>query len=148
MAEEKKDTNWGAIILGGCGCLLFGIGVLALIGWFGFKGVMAATEAPETAVKEFLAAAGSGDVETAHGYFSNALKEVHPIEALRAEMEGSPELFQVADTTFNERSRDMTQATFRGTLTLTNGSEVPCEFVLIEEEGAWKLISYSIGSSG
>lgn len=148
MADEKKGgTNWGAIILGGCGCLLFGIGILAVIGYFVLAGVMAATEEPEAAIREFLAAAGSGDAETAHGYFSSALKEVQPLEDFRMVLEQNPGLFLVVDTTFNERSRDLTKASFSGTVTLENGSELPASFVLIEEEGAWKLISYNIGSS-
>jgi hypothetical protein len=32
-------------------------------------------------------------------------------------------------------------------VTLEDGSELPAEFVLIEEDGTWKLISYNIGSS-
>jgi hypothetical protein len=147
MADEKKSgTNWGAIILGGCGCLLFGIGTLAVIGYFAYTGVMAATEAPETAVQQFLAAAGDGDAETAHSYFSAALKEVQPLEDFQMVLEQNPGLFVVVDTTFNERSRDMTKASFSGTVTLANGSELPASFVLVEEDGAWKLISYNIGS--
>jgi hypothetical protein len=145
MADESKSsTNWGALILGGCGCFVFAIGVLIVVGYFGFK---AAVDAPRTAVDEFLAAAGEGDVETAHDYFANALKEVQPIEDFRAVVEQNPHLFVVVDSTFTEQSRDMAKATFRGTVTLENGSELPAEFVLIEEEGAWKLISYQIGSS-
>jgi len=146
MADEKKSsTNWGAVILGGCGCFLFGIGVLVVVLYFA---VMAATEAPEKAVNEFLAAAGSGDVDGAHEYFSAALKEVQPLEDFRAVVEQNPQLFKVTETTFTERSRDLAKATFRGTVKLENGTELPAEFILIEEDGAWKLITYRIGEGG
>lgn len=143
MADEKKSANWGAIIVGGCGCLLFGIGLLVAVLFFV---VQAATEAPRKAVDEFLAAAGSGDVEGAHAYFSSALKEVQPLEEFRAVVEQNPHLFKVVDSTFSEQVRDMAKATFRGTVTLEIGSEVPAEFILIEEDGGWKLISYNIGT--
>lgn len=145
MAEESKSSaNWGAIILGGCGCLIFAISVLVVLGFFGFR---AATEGPRKAVDEFLAAAATGDADAAHEYFSIALKEVQPLDEFRAVVEQNPGLFKVVETTFTEQSRDLAKATFRGTVTLEGGSELPAEFVLIEEEGAWKLISYNIGSS-
>jgi len=148
MADESKSTtNWGAVILGGCGCLVFAIGALLVVGYFGFSKFQAAMEAPRATVDEFLSAAGTGDVETAHSYFSNALKEVHPLESFREEVERNPGLFQVVDSTFTEQSRDLAKATFIGTLTLESGSEVPARFVLIEEEGDWKLIEYKIGIS-
>lgn len=146
MAEEKKGgTNWIAVMLGGCGCFVFAIGVLVVIGYFA---VMKATAAPETAIHEFLDAAGAGDVETAHGYFSGALKAVQPLDDFRAVVEQNPQLFNVTETKFTVRSRDLAKATFAGTVILEDGSEVTAEFVLIEEEGEWKLISYEIGSGG
>jgi hypothetical protein len=142
MAEEKKSgTNWLAVILGGCGCFVFAIGVLVVVGYFA---VMGLTAEPENAVREFLTAAGSGDVEAAHDFFSSDLKETQPLEVFRALVEQQPELFKVTDMTFTTRSRDMAKVTLSGTVLLENGSEVSAEFVLIEEDETWKLIAYKL----
>jgi len=144
MTEEKKGgTNWLAVVLGGCGCFVFAIGVLVVVGYYA---VMQATGEPEMAVREFLASAGSSDVEAAHAIFSQALKEVQPLDDFRAVVEQNPQLFKVSDINFTTRSRDLSKATFAGTVTLDDGTELPCEFVLIEEEGEWRLISYHIGN--
>ena len=124
MAEQKKSgLNWLAVALGGCGCFVFGLGVLIVVGYFA---VMKATEAPESAVTEFLQAAADGEIEVAHDHFSTALKEVQPLEDFRAVVEQNGHLFRVAETNFTERSRDMTKATFRARRKPEKASVVCC----------------------
>ncbi len=146
-APQPRKASVAPWLLGGCGCLLFIIGAAALGGFLFFKGVKAATAAPEKAITEFLAAAAAGDADKAHDYFAAPLKEAQPLDQFREVVRSNSQLFDVVDTTFNERSIDNAKATFKGTVTLKSGTEMPAEFTLVEENGAWKLISYHIGST-
>lgn len=128
------------MILGG----LFALLVAVIIG-FVFL-LRSATSGPEEAAQGFLAAAAKGDYDRAHGYFSAPLKEAQPLADFRAGAEANPSLFDVAETTFNERSIDMNGAKMAGTLTLRSGTEVAASFSFVEENDEWKLIAYQIGS--
>src|SRR5262245_39956841 len=79
----------------GCGSfLLFG----AVIGSLVFVVVRMGTAGPEKTVKAFLDAAGSGDFTTAHGYFSEPLKQQQPLAAFSSVAAANRNLFQVSDT--------------------------------------------------
>jgi hypothetical protein len=52
----------------------------------------------------------------------------------------------VQDTTFNNRSVNPAGAELSGSVTLTDGSQLPASFKLVKEEGEWRLISYQIGN--
>lgn len=127
----------------GCGGLL--VAVVALVGVIFFT-VGKLTAEPERVVTEFLAAVSAGDLEKAHGFFSVPLKEAQPLEAFAAAVRARPSLFDVADTSFSSRSIDTAGAKFEGTATLRAGTEVPVSFSLVQENGAWRLIAYQVGS--
>ena len=48
---------------------------------------------------------------------------------------------------FNQRSVDTTSANLSGSVTLDSGTDVPAKFDLVQENGAWKLLNYSIGTT-
>lgn len=138
---EQRNT-WLKPVLIGCGGLL----ALALASGIGFFYLIkGATSGPEAAVKSFLAAAGEGDYARAHGHFSKPLQEVQSLASFTAGVQQNPSLFDVADTTFNERSVDNSGARLAGTLHLRAGTDVPASFSLVRENEAWKLIAYQIG---
>lgn len=135
--------GWAKWIGLGCGAfLLLGLVVGAVI----FLVVRKATEGPEQTIQAFLAAAASGDFTAAHGYFAEPLKQVQPIEQFSSVAAANRHLFQVKETTFNNRSVDMNGAELSGTVTLEAGTELPATFKLVRENGQWRLISYNIGS--
>ncbi len=129
----------------GCGALLL-LGMVA--GSLFFLLMRKATEGPEETVKAFLAAAGSGDYDTAHGYFSEELKRVQPLGQFSAQAAAHQQVFQVQDTTFNNRSVDPSGAKLSGSVTLTSGTELPASFELVKENGQWRLTSYQLGNNG
>lgn len=143
VGPETKRRSWGKWIALGCGGLIVAVAVLALLVTFVVK---RATAGPEQVVHEFLAAAARGDYQTAHDYFSAPLKQVQPLDKFTAAAKSHPMFFKVKDTTFSQRSVDMTGAKLSGTVTLEAGTEVPASFALVRENGKWKLISYHIGS--
>lgn len=143
MTDASPSRGWIKWTAIGCGGLIVVVGLFVTLLVFG---VRSATSGPETVVKEFLAAAGKGDYAAAHAHFSAPLKEVQSLEAFTAGAEANPTLFDVVDTTFNERSIDLTSATLAGTVTLRAGTEMPASFKLVEENDAWKLIAYQIGN--
>jgi hypothetical protein len=133
---------WGRWIALGC------VGLVVLAALFGalmFFIVKKATAGPEEVVQQFLAAAAAGDYATAHDFFSVPLKEAQPLAELTASIEANPTLFEVTDTTFNERSVDLNGARLAGTVTIAAGTKVPAEFRLVKENDVWKLIGYNIG---
>lgn len=129
----------------GCGCLLLTAIVVGVIFFFALK---AGTADAEAAVKSFLDAAGRGEVQQAYDHFSKPLKESQDFYTFSAKVGDYQPLFQVKETTFNDRSIDTTSVKLAGTLTLESGVEVPCSFQLIEEaDGQWRLIAYSISNN-
>jgi hypothetical protein len=127
----------------GCGALLL---LGTVVGSVIFLVVRKATAGPEQTVQAFLAAAGSGDFTTAHGYFSEPLKQQQPLEAFSSVAAANRNLFQVSDTTFNNRSVDMAGAELSGTVTLTGGTVLPATFRLVRENGQWRLNAYQLGN--
>jgi hypothetical protein len=143
MPPPSSLPDWLRWVGIGCGALLL---VSSVVGLVVFTVVKKATAGPEKTVEAFLTAAGNGDFAAAHAYFAEPLKQVQPLEQFREVAKANQHLFQVQDTTFNNRSVDLQGAELSGTVTLTGGTQMPCEFKLVREGNAWKLISYHIGS--
>jgi hypothetical protein len=142
---QKQSRSWIPwAIAGGCGCLLL-IGALVLAIPI-FMGVKAATAGPEAVAKEFLAAGGRGDAAAAYAYFSEPLKQAQSYEEFAHGVSNNPHLFQVADTSYTNRSVNLDGAELAGTATLTNGAEVPVSFSFVKEADSWKLLGYNIGT--
>ncbi|MGH9364631.1 MAG: hypothetical protein ACRD1B_05120 [Thermoanaerobaculia bacterium] len=142
-ASTPKKKGWLKWVAIGCG------GVLVLGALFGvamFFVVRKATAGPERAVAGFLAAAGSGNYSAAYDYFSAPLKQVQSLDEFTRAAQSQPIFFQVTDTTFSDRSIDLNGARLAGSVTLKSGTKIPASFKLVKENGAWKLISYEIGS--
>lgn len=143
LQPTKSNRGWIKWVALGCflAVVLFG----AIIGGI-FWTVQKATAGPEEAIQAFLTAAGAGDYQTAHDYFSVPLKEVQPYEQFAADAEANSSFFKITDTSFNNRSVDMNGAELSGNVTLESGTVVPAQFKLVRENEQWKLISYNIGS--
>ncbi len=135
--------GWARWLGLGCGAFLL---FATLIGSVVFLVVQRATKGPEDAVKAFLTAAGNGDYAAAHDYFSAPLKQAQPFEQFKAVAAANRQLFQVQDTTFNNRSVDLSGAELSGTVTLTSGTTLPASFKLVKEADQWRLTSYQIGT--
>jgi hypothetical protein len=141
--KSQKKRPWLRWVLLGCGSLLALLVVFIAVIFFVVK---QATAEPEKVVQTFLAEAAHGNLEAAYDCFSAPLKEAQPFDQFSAGVTANQHLFDVADTSFTERSVDMQGAKLAGTLTLASGTEIPCSFELVRENDAWKLISYNIGS--
>lgn len=139
----SRMPDWLRWVGLGCGALLLVSTVVSLLF---FTVLKKATAGPEDTVHAFLSAAGKGDFAAAHAYFSAELKKVQPLDQFAQVAKANQHLFQVQDTTFNSREVDLSGAALAGTVTLTGGTQMSCEFKLVREKGDWKLISYHIGS--
>jgi hypothetical protein len=135
--------SWARWVGLGCGALML---LGTVIGTVTFLVVQKATAGPEQVVQSFLAAAAAGDFQAAHGYFAEPLKQVQPYETFSTVAGQNRQLFAVEETTFNNRSVDLSGATLAGTVRLVGGTELPASFKLVKENGEWRLISYQIGS--
>jgi len=144
-SQLKKKRPWLRWVLLGCGGLIALLVVFVVVILFVVK---QATAAPEEVVQTFLAEIAAGNLEAAHDCFSAPLKEVQPFEQFAAGVNANRHLFDVAETSFTERSVDLQGAKLAGTLTLASGTEVACSFNLVRENETWKLISYNVGAGG
>lgn len=140
MAATRPWLKYVAI---GCGGLIvLAVALVAAI----FFAVGRLTAEPERVVGEFLTATAAGDYAKAHQYFSVPLKEAQPLDAFTASVRARPSLFAVEDTSFSNRSIDLSGAKLEGTATLRSGTKVPVSFSLVQDNGAWRLIAYHVGS--
>lgn len=140
---EQNKSSWVKWVLLGCGGLVL---LVVVLGGAIYLFVQKATAGPEEVVQKFLAAAGTGNYAAAHDCFSAPLKEVQPYEQFAAAAKANSSFFAVTDTSFPNRSIDMSGAELSGTVTLKSGTKVPAIFKLVKENGQWKLISYNLGS--
>jgi hypothetical protein len=141
MAERRSWFKWIGI---GCGGLvLLGIVLVAVIVFT----VRTLTAGPEQVARDFCQAVAAGDYARAHDAFSAPLKESQPLEVLIAAARARPSLFKIVDTSFTDRSIDLTGAKLAGTATLEAGTTVPVSFTFAKEHDEWKLIAYNIGSA-
>lgn len=143
--DQPKKSSPVPWIIGGCGCLMFGIGVV-LLGIFFL--VMKATEEPDKVVQEFLSATAAGDADRAYECFSPELKQVQSVEELRSIVSANPQLFDVdvASISYTSRSVDNGTAKFDGSVQARGGGELPCTFTLRQYENGWKLLAWNIGT--
>ncbi|MCM2315108.1 MAG: hypothetical protein NDJ92_08155 [Thermoanaerobaculia bacterium] len=142
--EQKKSSPvpW---ILGGCGCLLAGIGVVVLGIFFV---VMKATEEPEKVVTEFLSASAAGDADRAYGCFDPELQQVQSLDEFRSILSANPQLFDVdvAAVNYTKRGVENGTATFVGTVPARAGGELPISFTLRQTANGWKMMAWNIGT--
>lgn len=134
---------WARLLGVGCGAVLL---LASIAGITGFAVLSRASAGPEKTVQAFLAAAAAADWATAHAQFSAGLKEAQPYDEFSTIAAANQRFFQVQDTTFNNRSVNPAGAELSGSVTLTDGSQLPASFKLVKEEDEWRLISYQIGN--
>jgi hypothetical protein len=142
-AAAPKKSSWVKWLALGCG------GALVLVAAFVFVlffVIQKATAGPEAVIKEFLADAGAGRYAEAYAAFSAPLKTAQSQADFEAGVEANPALFQVKDTTFTNRSVDLSGAELSGTVSLETGTELPATFKLVRENDEWKLIAYHLGT--
>jgi hypothetical protein len=138
--SNRSWVRWAGI---GCAGLIL---LLIVAGAGLYFAVRTLTAEPEAVARDFCAAAAAGDYARAHGHFSAPLRERQPLDAFTAAVRANPSLFDIADTTFTDRSIDLSGATLSGTVTLRAGTIVPASFTLARENDVWKLLAYNIGS--
>ena len=108
-SQTKNARPWFRWVLIGCVSLiaLFIVLIVVIL-----LVVQQATAAPEEVVQTFLAEISAKNLEAAHDCFSAPLKEVQPFDKFAAGVEANQHLFDITDTSFNNRSVDMAGAEF------------------------------------
>ena len=145
QGSTPETRPWLKNVRIGCGRLIVVlVAVIAVV----FFTVGRLTAEPERVATGFLRAAAAGDYAKAHDSFSVPLKESQPLDAFTARVRATPSMFDVTDISFSGRSIDASSgATLEGTATLRSGTRVPISFSVVQENGGWKLLAYSIGAT-
>ncbi len=99
-------------------------------------------------VENQLAALRSGDVDGAYAMTSEAFRRAVSRERFAAFLKANPVLMHAADYSFSERKRSNGVGTLKGTLETEDGGRVPVVYKLVEENGAWKILSITLPKQG
>ncbi len=95
-----------------------------------------------------LAAFKAGDVDAAYAETSIAYRKTMSKAQFADFLRANPALREVTDRTFTTRSRENDVGTVKGTLKTAEGGVIPVEYRLVQENGAWKILSLKLGDGG
>ncbi len=149
MSEGSGSSTWKYV---GIGCAviallgLCGVGACVACTMTGVGGVIAATEAPAESVRTFFGAIRRGDLAGAYGQTATGYRSTFSLEQFTAAVAAQPQLAASTDQTISQRNIDAaTGATMGGTLDTPTGA-TPFTTHLVQEDGAWRVDSFSVGS--
>ncbi len=141
-AKGGSKLIW--LVLGCFGCA--GIAAVLFFGVIGagVYGAVKLTEPARLDAKQFLQEAGSGNVDAAYEHFSDELKKIKDKASFKAEVEGNKQLFDVADSTFNNSRMENDQYWIRGTVKGKDGKTYGAKFHYVKRGDALKLLGYGL----
>ncbi len=99
-------------------------------------------------VEKQLSALRAGDVDAAYAMTSEAFQRAVSRDRFGDFLKANPVLMHVTDYSFSERKRSNGVGTLKGTLETEDGGKVPVVYKLIEEKGAWKILSITLPKQG
>jgi Domain of unknown function (DUF4864) len=140
---EQKEGMAKYIALAASGCLV----VLLFFGAI-FYFVFRVTSGPVDIVNHQLDALRSGDIDRAYSYCSGAFKQSTNLNAFRYFVESHPLLKHAKDFSSPSREISGSTATLKGTINGLDGSKLPVEYQMINENGAWKIHYIDLKASG
>ncbi|MBU1348683.1 DUF4864 domain-containing protein [Patescibacteria group bacterium] len=128
--------------------------VLAVVG--GFAGFIAliitiafmATSGPVKAVEAELELLKSGPVQEAYEALATGFRETVPQSDFERFLATYPSFTKNQKVSFSSRDVSGDESTLRGTLTDTDGGVTPVQIRLVKENGAWRILSIEILTSG
>ena len=134
LRTGRRMATWKKVVLS---VLAFIAVVVALVLYF--------TVGLVEPIDRQLSALRAGDLEAAYAETSIAFQKATSPEDFAAFVAANPMLKEVADHSFSERSFENDLGTVRGTLKSPDGGALPVEYKLVKEQGAWKILSISLG---
>jgi hypothetical protein len=146
MPIATPPRSKAPLIIAGC-CACSAVAVVGFFVVFGvgiFGAIMKATEPAAEATRGFLAKTTAGDVPGAYESFDASLKNELPLEKFREMVEKNPDLFQVDDSTFNNRNNNNERVSLKGTVKNKSGGDRYCLFILVDDHGTWRLVKFKI----
>ena len=136
-AERPKMATWKKVLLGIVGAIVLAVSLAIFL-----------TGSLVDAVDRQLAALRAGDVDAAYAMTSDAFKRAVSRERFAAFLKANPALMHVTDHSFTTRERENGIGTLKGTLETENGGRIPVVYKLVEENGAWKILSLTLPKQG
>jgi hypothetical protein len=148
VERQASGANRGLLLIGAgiVGLLLITIVVVILAGNVGEADIPPGS--PQAAIQAYLAAFEDDNLELAHGFFSNAIREQWSLEDYRRSVEGygmdrggqaRRVLFDRADETDGRVRVHLTVEEFYGDGLSGDVYRSSREIRMVREEGAWRL---------
>jgi hypothetical protein len=113
--------------------------VLGTAGWW----YWGRTLEPVRVIRAQLEAIEKGDMSQAYGYLTPEAQRSIPITAFEARARGHSGVAKAYDSTFLTRHIEQNVATISGTVDGYDGQVSNVSYVLIKEEGGWKIQSFN-----
>lgn len=108
-------------------------------------GVIVATNNITDVVLSQLDAMQKGDYELAYSYTSPAFQEVTSLGVFEEFVKEVPAMRDNVNASFPTRQIHNSQGLLKGTITAKDGSVTPVKYLLVYENGQWKILGIQIG---
>lgn len=131
-----------AAMIGGGLLVLFAL-LCALI----FAVVTMASSGAVDAAREHFSLLKQGEIDRAYEGTASGFRSSTTLKQYRRFVQEYPQLRDVADSSFNDRSVDNNMTTLSGTLTDSQGRESAIHLVLIKEGEQWKLLGIDLNAA-
>jgi len=140
---EEKEGMGKYIALAFSGCL-----VVALFFGAIFYFVFHITSGPVDVVNRQLDAIREGDLDKAYSYCSRAFQQSTNLNSFRYFVESHPLLRRAKDFSSPDRQISGSTAKLSGTINVLDGSKLPVEYQMVNENGSWKIQYIDLKASG
>lgn len=135
----KKKWVWIIVVTG----LFF---ILSIVGTF-IVVFSKLSVPPVKAVEAQLTYLKQGNFDTAYGLFSNLGKKNMSLDQFKKFVSTNSTLLDFKTDFFSNERVQNDQATINGTVTGEDGTKLPVEYRLINENGSWKILSIVVNPS-
>jgi hypothetical protein len=134
----SKSTK---IIVGVLGGFVVFIGlIIGLAFW--------ATSGPVKAVESHLDLLKSGNIQAAYDATAKDFKTAVPLTDYQQFLIAYPAFKNYQSVSFSSREINNDQATLQGDIKAADGGKTPVEIKLVNENGAWRILSIQVKNTG
>jgi hypothetical protein len=140
MPTNKKPIYYKKIIIS-AGCVMAFVVVVIVIAMLLRSGLT-------TAINKQLAELRAGDTEKAYSYTSTDFRGATSLTDFEAFINHYPALKDNKSATFTEKETKDDTGLVKGTLYSTDGSSTPIEYLLVKENGEWKIEGIQANPAG
>lgn len=142
--KQKKSKVWLWLTLGCLSFVILAIVIIILVSTLVFK----VFSGPLESASEQLKLIRENKMQQAYDLGSNEFKKATSYDDFVQFIQNHPELSKNKKVNFSSSEIKGSDATLQGTMKAEDGSEIPVRYVMIKENGKWKVYYFTINPSG